>query len=95
MLVVITPGDDFLASWPQEDGVLKLSCVATFDVAEWGVRFDDAFLAEIFERHQVARGERKKAVVLHVKDNLVRWDRTAEVKKSTMDVQLGTSWTWP
>lgn len=53
-LVVISARYDLLASGSEQDGVLKLRCVAALDVAERRVGIDYAFVAQVLQRHGVA-----------------------------------------
>lgn len=46
--VVVSPRDDLLASWPQENSMLKLGGVAPFNVAERRIGIHDTLVAEVF-----------------------------------------------
>ena len=56
-LVILSPGDYFFACWPEENGVLKLCCVAALAIAERRIRFHNALLAQVFQSHQIPRRE--------------------------------------
>ena len=51
--IIIAATYHFFAGRPQQDRVLELSRVASFNVAQRRVRIDDAFIAQILEGHQV------------------------------------------
>lgn len=52
-LVILSTSHHFFAGWPENDGMFKLSCVATFLITKWGVWVDDTSITQIFQCHQV------------------------------------------
>lgn len=48
--IIVTSTHNLFASGSQEDGMLKLSSVATLLIAEWRIRGDKACFAEFLER---------------------------------------------
>lgn len=57
-LIIISARDDLLASGPKKDGMLELSCVAAFDVAQRRVGVHHTLVAQVLQGHGVARGAR-------------------------------------